>query len=257
MRCFCFLLCVAAHGQLIAALKPETVREFDSYQATVDQEIQQRVRGQRSFLWIDEHPDLKRQAENGEVVTYALTGPDGRGVTSGIVHDWVGDIYLRGVKMDTIRSFLLDTPRHPAVYHDVTQAKILSHNGNHSVTLLRFLKKKYLTVVLDVQFSNTWQDAGTDRWFMDARSEKVTEVRDAGTPQEAALPPGTGHGFMWRMNSEWLLRQDAGGTWVELRSVTLSRDTPRGLGWIIRPLIRNFPGDTIHATLEATQRGMK
>lgn len=257
MKYLALLLSIAAHGQLMAALKPETVREFDAYMATVDQEMRQRLAGQRAFLWIDEHPNEKKQAESGEVVTYALTGSDGRDVTSGIVHDWVGDIYLRGVKLDTIRNFLLDTTRHPSVFHDVTQAKILSKNDNHSVTQLRFLKKKYLTVVLDVQFSNSWQQIGPDRWFMDARSDKVNEVRDAGTPQETELPPGAGHGFMWRMNSEWLLRQDAGGTWVELRSITLSRDTPRGLGWIIRPLIRSFPGDAIQSTLEAMQRAIK
>lgn len=257
MRCLCFLVCVSAHGQLIAALKPETVREFDAYMATVDQEVQQRLHGKRAFLWIDEHPDQKKLAESGEVITYALTGPDGRDASHGIIHDWVGDIYLRGVKLDNVRDFLLDSPRHPSVYHDVVRAKILSQADHHSVTQLRFFKKKYLTVVLDVQFNNHWQELGLDRWFMDSRSEKVTEIRDAGTPSETALPPGTGHGFMWRMNSLWSLRQDAGGTWVELRSITLSRDTPFGLGWIIRPLIRSFPGDTIHATLEATQRALK
>jgi hypothetical protein len=257
LRYFCFLLCLGANAQLIAALKPETVREFDSYQAAVDQELQQRLHGQRAFLWIEDHADLKRQAEQGQVVTYPITGADGRSVSSGLVHDWVGDIYLRGIKLDTIRDFLLATERHPAVYHDVKQAKVLSRGANQSVTLLRFVKKKYLTVVLDIEYKNDWQQSGPDQWVMSARSAKVSEIEDAGTPKENPLPPGTGHGFLWRMNSHWSLRQDQGGTWVELRSVTLSRDTPRGLGWMIRPLIRNFPAEAILATLEATQKALR
>lgn len=257
MRYCCFLLCLVSNAQLIAALKPETAREFDTYQAGVDQERQQRIQGRRAFLWIDEHQDRKREAEEGRVVTVAITGSDGRSVTAGLVHDWVGDIYLRGIELEAVRDFLLATEHHPAVYHDVKQAKVLSREANSSVTLLRFLKKKYLTVVLDVQFKNDWRQAGPGRWVMDARSTKVSEVQDAGTAKENPLPPDTGHGFLWRMNSHWSLRQDNGGTWVELRSVTLSRDTPRGLGWMIRPLIRNFPAEAILGTLESTQRVLR
>ncbi len=257
MKYCCFLLCLVSNAQLIAALKPETVREFDSYQTTVDQELQQRVRGQKAFLWIDEHAGMKREAEDGQVVTYAITGTDGRPVSNGLVHDWVGDIFLRGIKLETIREFLLATERHPTVYRDVKQAKVLSREPNGSVTLLRFLKKKYLTVVLDVEFKNDWRQPEAGRWIMNARSTKVSEVQEAGTPQENALPPDSGHGFLWRMNSHWALRQEAGGTWVELRSVTLSRDTPRGLGWMIRPLIRNFPSEAIHGTLESAQKALR
>jgi hypothetical protein len=157
------------------------------------------------------------------------------------------------VKLDTVRNLLLDTERHSVIYApEVRSAKVLSREGDHSVTLLRLVKKKYLTVTLDIEYTNDWKQPGPDTWVVDSRSRKVTEV-DNGTP----LPPDTGHGFLWRMNSEWLLRQDSGGTWVELRSLTLSRDTPHGLGWIIRPLIRNFPAETILATLEATQRALK
>jgi hypothetical protein len=253
----CFLLCLVSNAQLIAALKPETVREFESYQADVEQERQQRSQGQRGFLWIDEHADRKREAEEGKVVTVAITGSDGRSVTGGLVHDWVGDIYLRNVKLETVRDFLLATERHPAVFNDVKQAKVLSRETNSSVTLLRFLKKKYLTVVLDVEFKNDWRQLGAGRWIMNARSAKVSEIQDAGTAAENPLPPDTGHGFLWRMNSHWSLRQDPGGTWVELRSVTLSRDTPRGLGWMIRPMIRNFPAEAITGTLESTQKALR
>jgi hypothetical protein len=253
VKYLCFLLCLTAQAQLIAALKPETLQDFAAYEVTVDQEFQQRVRGQRAFLWIDEHPDKKRQAEAGQVVTCAITGTDGRSVTSGLIHDWMGDVYLRGVRLDAVRKLLLETERHSTIYApEVRSAKVLSRDANHSITLLRFVKKKYLTVTLDMEYRNDWQQPSPDTWVMDSRSLKVTEI-DNGKP----LPPDTGHGFMWRMNSEWYLRQDAGGTWVELRSLTLSRDTPRGLGWILRPLIRNFPAETILATLEATRRALQ
>lgn len=252
MKYAVFFACLVANGQLAAALKPETVREFDSYQAVVDQELQARIAGKRAFQWLDEHPERRDEVRNGEIVTYALTGSDGRSVTSGLVHDWVGDIYLKGQKLEAVRDFLLDTPRHPSVFADVKQGEVLSRNGDRSVTKLRLLKKKILTVVLDVEYQNEFRMLPNNRWTMSARSSKVQEV-DNGQP----LAPDTGHGFLWRMNTFWLLRQNEGGVWVELRSVTLSRDTPRGLGWIIRPLIRNFPAEAILGTLEGTQKALR
>lgn len=254
-------LCLAgalnAHAQMVGQLRPEAARDFAAYQATADQEVQQRWDGRRAFLWIDEHPEEKRRAEAGEIVTYAFTGDDGQSVAGGLIHDWVGDLFLRGVALEAVRNFLVNTDRHTSAYSEVKQARVLSRDGNRSVTMLRLVKKKYLTVVLDIEYRNEWQQPAPDRWVMSSRSQKVQEVQNAGTPQENKLPPDTGHGFLWRMNSEWSLRQEAGGVWVELRSVTLTRDSPRGLGWIVRPLIRNLPGDTILATLSATQRALK
>lgn len=256
MRYCCFFLCLIAHGQLIGALKPETVREFDQYQAVIDEELSQRLHGLRPFLWIEEQPDKKRLAEQGQVLTYSLTGQDGRGVTGGLVHDWVGDMYLRGVKLEAVRKFLMDTDHHAGTYPEVKQSKVLSRDGNRAITKLRLVKKKVLTVVLDIEYRNEWQQPSPDKWTMSARSQKVVEVEDAGSSKEKALPPDTGHGFLWRMNSQWALRQDPGGVWVELRSVSLSRDTPHGLGWIIRPMIRNFPSEAIQSTLDATKRAV-
>ncbi len=252
MRYCCLFFCLVAHAQLIETLKPETIREFTAYQAMVDHEREERVRGQRSFQWIDEHPEKKRQAADGEIVTFPFTGPNGRNVSDGLVHDWVGAMYLKGLKLDAVRIFILDTQRHAGAYPEVRQAKTLSHGPNSSVTVLRIVKKKILTVVLDIEYRNEWQQPAPDKWVMTACSLKVTEVED-----NKALPPETGHGFLWRMNSEWSLREDQNGVWVELRSVSLSRDTPRAVGWIVRPIIRNFPSEALMSTLKATQEALR
>jgi hypothetical protein len=237
---------------LVADLRPETIREFAAYQSTVDQELAKRERGQMPFLWLDEHPDQKREVRQGEVVTSAITGPDGRSVSYGLIHDWVGDMYLRGVTLDAVSRFLLDAGHHAGVYPEVNESKILSREANGSVTKLRLVKRKVLTIVLDIEYRNRWQTPSPGRWIMSARSSKVQEVDD-GTAQD----PDTGQGFLWRMNSQWSLREDADGVWVELRSVSLSRDTPRGLGWMIRPMIRSFPAESIVSTMKATQAALE
>jgi len=41
--------------------------------------------------------------------------------------------------------------------------------------------------------------------------------------------------------------------YVECRAVSLSRDIPLGLGWIIEPIIRKLPRESLINTLKATR----
>ena len=43
---------------------------------------------------------------------------------------------------------------------------------------------------------------------------------------------------------------------AECRAISLTRDVPKGLGWIIEPIIRKLPRETLVNTLESTRRGL-
>jgi hypothetical protein len=58
---------------------------------------------------------------------------------------------------------------------------------------------------------------------------------------------------LWQLNSYWTFQQLDGGTYVECEAISLTRDIPRGLGWLIRPIIRDLPRESLIATLEGTR----
>ena len=87
-------------------------------------------------------------------------------------------------------------------------------------------------------------------------STKISEVSDAGKPGEHEQPPGTGHGFLWRLNSYWRFDERDGGTWVECEAISLTRDVPLGLGLIIEPIIRNLPKESLEHTLRSTRAAL-
>ena len=68
------------------------------------------------------------------------------------------------------------------------------------------------------------------------------------------MPDGQGHGFLWRLNAYWRLEQQPDGVFAECHTLSLSRDVPSGLGWIIRPIIRDLPRQSLIDTLKATAR---
>ena len=44
-----------------------------------------------------------------------------------------------------------------------------------------------------------------------------------------------------------------GGTWIECEAISLSRDIPTGLGWLVAPVIRSLPRESLRNTLQATR----
>jgi len=78
-----------------------------------------------------------------------------------------------------------------------------------------------------------------------------------GYPQERVRPPDTGYGFLWRLYSYWRLQEREDGVYVECRAVSLTRDVPFGLGWVIEPIIQKLPKESLINTLEATRRALR
>jgi len=43
---------------------------------------------------------------------------------------------------------------------------------------------------------------------------------------------------------------------VECRAISLSRNVPLGLGWLIEPIIQKLPRESLINTLDATRRAL-
>ena len=85
---------------------------------------------------------------------------------------------------------------------------------------------------------------------------RIAEVEDVGTAKERILEPDTGYGFLWRLYSYWRLDEKNDGVTIECRAISLTRDIPTGLGWIIEPIVRNLPQESLIHTLDATRRAL-
>jgi hypothetical protein len=94
------------------------------------------------------------------------------------------------------------------------------------------------------------------RWVCRSYTTRISEVEHAGSPEERVLPPDTGYGFLWRLYSYWRFQEREGGAYVECRAISLTRDLPLGLGWIIEPIIQKLPKESLIHTLEATRRAL-
>ena len=59
-----------------------------------------------------------------------------------------------------------------------------------------------------------------------------------------------------RLDSYWRFQEKDGGVYVECRAISLTRDVPKGLGWIIEPIVRKLPKQSLINTLTATRQAL-
>jgi hypothetical protein len=240
-----------------AALRQDTVKAFETYAATAE------ARPAAPFLWLDTRPAAERQRlladlRNGQLVVERLrVRPGGREIDApdGMIHHWIGTVFIPNATVAEAVQLLQDYDRHASVYAPtVARSRLLSHQGAEFKFSLRFVMTKVITVVVDGEHHARFASLGPDRARSWIRSTRLTEVTDAGTSRERLEPVGQGGGYLWRLNSYWRFEERDGGVYLECESISLTRDIPFGLGWIVGPFVTSLPRETLEFTLQTTRK---
>ena len=237
-----------------AAVPPqEAERAFNAYVRVTESGIDGRLREKDGFLWADT-PEKRITLRQAGVVCEPRTGKGERRVPGGLIHDWVGAAFIPGATVDEVLALLQDYDHHNVTYApEVIASRTLARNGNDFQVRLRLLKRKLVTVVLDTEYQVHYRPLEGHDWRSTSYSTRIEEIANAGGPREHAVPS---HGYMWRLNSYWLIRQRDGGVYVECEAVSLSRGVPAAFAWVVVPIIRSLPRDALEHTLRATRAGM-
>ena len=234
-------------------MKPRTLQAFDEYSRGAEARIAALERGPL-FLWTDQSPERHRQVRQGAIVVERVTGKDPAAVPEGLIHDWIGAVFLPGATLPQVIGLVQDYDQHKDVYApEVGASKLVNRNGSDFQVFLRLLKKKVITVVLDTYYDVHYAPVDETRWCSRSYSTRIQEVENASKPNEHALPPGEDHGFLWRLNSYWRFLQRDGGVYVECEAISLTRDIPMGLGWVVGPVVRDLPRESLVSTLQKTR----
>jgi hypothetical protein len=240
-----------------AELKEATVKAFKTYVAAAE------ARPAKPFLWLDTRPAAERQRllgdlRNGELVIERLRArPGGRDldVPDGMIHHWLGAVFIPNATAAEAVTLLQDYNRHASVYAPtVARSRLLSHHGDEFTFSLRFVMTKVITVVVDGEHHARFAWLGPGRARSWIRSTRLAEVTDAGTSREREEPVGTGGGYLWALNSYWRFEERDGGVYLECESISLTRDIPFGLGWIVGPFVTSLPRESLEFTLTTTRQ---
>jgi hypothetical protein len=254
----------AAGNALWIALRPTTVHAFESYVRVVEALNDKSLR-ESGFLWVDElsspqSGDAYRELKNGAIEMRRMNSSDpgkSSDIPGGMIHDWEGIVFIPGAKLDQVLKLLQDYNEHAKYYTpDVERAKLESRDGDHFRVYLRFRRKKIVTVVLNTQHDVTYYRDSPTRAHSRSSAIRIAEVEHPGSVREKEKAPGNDNGYLWRMETWWRMEEKDGGVYVQNEAVTLTRDIPTGLAWLIEPFISSIPKETLEFTLGATRKAV-
>jgi hypothetical protein len=238
-------------------LRAETLDGFHAYVREAEMAMDGEVDERAPFLWSEQNPNTSQRVREGEVVAHFWSGTGPAKVPKGLIHDWLGSALIPGTSIHRTLALIQDYDNHKNIYRpEVIASKLLARHGNDFQIYLRLLKKKIITVVLDTEHEVHYRPVGRTRWVCRSYTTRIAEVQDAGTAKEKVLPPDSGYGFLWRLYSYWRFEPRDEGVYVECRAISLTRDVPFGMGWMIEPIIQKLPKESLISTLEATRRAL-
>src|ERR1700688_4396982 len=129
-------------------LKQATVEAWDGYVRTVNSAMSRRAAGETPFLWVDESPDLLRRVQAGEVL---VAGHDLVKVPRGLIHHWMGAMFLRNATLDDVTRVLSDYNRYAEFYRPfVVKSKLLEDTTDRQkITIVMVQKAFSVTAALE------------------------------------------------------------------------------------------------------------
>jgi hypothetical protein len=232
--------------------KPETVRAWDDYIRNFDQQVAKSAAGDGQFLWTDESQDMTRRLQQNEVV---VTNHDPNKVPQGMIHDWVGAVFVPNVKLDQALSVLENYDHYNQFYQPlVRKCSILARDGDR-VKLNVVATQKAFSVTAAVQTEEQVQIVRLDpkKAYITSSAVRVQEIADYGRPTEHPFPESRRPGYVWREVTVQRLEERDGGVYIELETVVLSRGIPQELRWLIKPLVDELPRKLMLDTLNDTR----
>lgn len=204
------------------------------------------------FLWVERRPDHLEPVQFRDGL--AIYSPHGGGVQvpSGLIHHWIGTVFIPNANMTELVSVLEDYDSYSAIYRPgVVESKLLSRDHDEFTYHLKFVQKGFgVKAGLLADFKSSYHRLAPDAGYAITEATSLTELTDPGTPEEHPLTQKASHGYVEKVFTIVRYRQANGGVYLQVESLTLSREIPVAIRWIATPLVLRFSRQTMADTLE-------
>ena len=240
--------------KLLEAAEPkqETLRAWDEYIQIVDLSVARSAAGSSQFLWTDESQNMTRRLQQNEVV---VTNHDPEHVPQGMIHDWLGAVFVPNVTLDQTLSVVEDYERYNEFYQPlVSKCTTLARDGDRvRLSLIATQKAFSVTAVVKTEEQVQVVRLGPKKAYITSSAVQIQEIADYGRPTEHPFSESRRPGFVWREITVQRFEERDGGVYIELETIVLSRGIPHGFRWLIKPLVDELPRKLMLETLNDTR----
>lgn len=233
----------------------EAAKAFDDYVAEAEEQIRREESTIESFLILPAAAAAGREAalRRGEVLV-EQRGPIPTKIPGGLIQHWVGTAFIPNATVAQVLAVVQDYDHLTRSYApEVMASRLIWREGDDFHISLRMREQKVVTVVLDAEYQVHYGRLDAAHQFSVSRSARISEIADAGSPRERTVTDAENHGYLWRLSSYWRFVQESGGAIIQCEAISLTRNVPTGLGWLIEPFVREIPRESLEVTLSATR----
>lgn len=245
----------AAYTVRAAELQAGTLTAWNEYLKEADLRMQNRAGSHAPFLWLDDSTDRAARVRRGEVVIAPVTGHGSKAVPHGLIHDWIGAVFIPGATIEGVRAVVLDYDNYQRMYRPVVASSKTLACRDETQQFQMVWQRKVLFVSAAMQGRYEAHDVmlGAHRGYTVAEAVEVREIADYRRPEEHLLQPDTGNGFIWRIRSMSRFEERDGGVYLELEAFALTRDIPASVGWMVNPVVNHLSVNSLTTTLRQTR----
>jgi hypothetical protein len=248
-RCAVGLLAIGVPAISSATgLRPETQKAWNEYLHGVDLREGIDLRATKSqFLWIDQDPQRAARVRQGEILADSELGPSNRPVSYGVIHDWIGAIFIPGVTPTQVFAVVNNYNRYSEFYcPSVIDAALLARTGQEDRFRVRYFRKVlFVSEVLDAEYQVHHVQLDARHWHTIAQSTRLTDVGEEDSR------------YIWRLYTVSRFEQRDGGVYMEQEHIVLSRAIPSGFRWLAEPAIRQLSRDLVVDSLRQTREAVE
>jgi hypothetical protein len=242
-----------------ATLKSETVAAWEDYLQTANANLQDRVRPGGRFLWTFEDSERAAKVRGGEIVVAPAPGQNPKKVSGGLIHHWMGAVYLPNLKLQDVLAVTTDYDHYQVFYRpSVRESKTVARNGSDDqFSMLLMNKAFFMTFALDADYQATNVRLDDHRFYSISRTTRVQEVDDYGRPRERRIPEGEGGGYIWKLCSIARFEQRDNGVYFEMEATALSREIPAAARFLVDPIVRHVSRNALFTSLQQTEEALR
>lgn len=241
-----------------ASLEPAAAQEWEEYVAAANMRMEQRLRPDNVFLWVDEEPNRLAKVRAGEIVVSPVGPRNPEKVPSGLIHDWIGAAFIPDATINDVLKVVRDYSRYKELYQPTVIDSRAMETGETQdrFSMLLINRSVFLKTALDADYECRYVHLDDRRVYSTSRATRIQEMDDYGTPAQRLLPEDHGKGILWRLFSITRYAERDGGVYVELEVIGLSRDIPGSLRWLVEPVVRRVSRSSLSTSLRQTQNAV-
>ena len=249
------LIAVVPQPLTACDLQSETLKAWREYVRNADVRMQTRLDRHMPFLWIDESADRRRRTGQGEVVVEPVISHGITRVPGGLIHDWIGGIFIPRSTIPSVSAVTHDYSRYKDFYKPaVADSRLISCTATEQrFSMVWQAKVLLITAAMTGEYQVRDVRVDSHRGYSISDTVKVREIENYGKPAERLLPPGTGNGFIWRLHGISRYEERDGGVYLEREAIALTRDIPVSVRWFANSIISHLSINSVTTMLRQTR----